>query len=221
MLISARPITDGELQADVETELEWDPTVSLASIGVSVHDRAVTLSGTVNQLSSRLAAVRAAKRVNGVRAIADDIVVEVNGHHSHTDHDIAEVAANAMKWNIEVPEAVRVTVRGGEVTLDGIVGWNFQRRAAQRAVEHLAGVVKVDNKITLQHAETPDDIHRRIADALQRSADVDADSIAVSAEGGAVRLTGSVASWSERQCVEDAAWAARGVTDVRDDLVIR
>ena len=103
----------------MEQEFNWDPAIAPASVGVSVSDHTVTLSGTVNSYSSRLAAVRAAKRVKGVHAIADDIVVEVTGTTGHTDHDIAATVDNAMRWSSSVPDTVQATVRDGP----GSRGW--------------------------------------------------------------------------------------------------
>ena len=221
MSLTTHTITNTELQQQVEEELRWDPAVAPASIGVTAEDHTVTLSGTVHQYSSRLAAVRAAKRVKGVHAIADDIVVEAASVPGQTDHDIAEFAAHAMKWSIDVPETARVTVRDGSLTLDGTVEWNFQRRAAARAVEHIAGVRNVVNNITLKHVASSHDIHQRIANALRRSAAIDATQVHVASDSGMVHLTGSVASWAERDIAEHAAWSAPGVTKVTDDLVIR
>jgi osmotically-inducible protein OsmY len=221
MSLTSDTTTNAELQRQVEEELRWDPAVAPASIGVTAEDHTVTLTGTVHQYGSRLAAVRAAKRVKGVHAIADDIVVEAATVPGQTDHDIAEFAEHAMKWSIDVPETARATVRDGSLTLDGTVEWNFQRRAAARAVEHIAGVRNVVNNITLKHVMSAHDIHDRIANALRRSADIDATQIHVASDSGQVHLTGSVASWAEREIAEHAAWSAPGVTKVTDELVIR
>jgi len=213
--------TNHELQQDVEQELLWDPAVAPATVGVSVTDHAVTLTGTVDKLSNRLAAVRATKRVKGVHAIADDIVVKLHGTSKHSDHDVAESIERSLRWSIETPDAVKATVRDGVVTLDGTVEWNFQRRAAERAVQNLMGVQRVENKIGLKHVETAAQIHVDIFNALRRTVDVDAGAIKVTSDGGEVSLDGTVSSWAERTVVEDAAWAARGVTNVHDRLVIR
>ena len=126
-----------------------------------------------------------------------------------------------MKWSISVPDTVRATVRDGLLTLDGTVDWDFQRRAAARAVEYIAGVRNVNNNIELKHVTSAHDIHERIAAAMRRSAVVDANNVHVTSDGGHVTLTGTVSSWAERERAQHTAWSAAGVTRVTDDLVIR
>ncbi len=213
--------TDRALQQNIEEEFAWDPRVAPAAIGVSVSDHAVTLTGYVESLADRLAAVRAAKRVAGVRAIADDIVVRAAGAKGRTDHDVAQFVEHALAWNTQIPDTVRATVRDGIVTLDGTADWNYQRRAAERVVQHLAGVRFVSNKIALKQVATPKEVHRRITAALHRDADIDAHSIEVESTNGEVWLTGTISTWAERERVEAAAWAAPGVTQVHDNLRLR
>jgi osmotically-inducible protein OsmY len=220
MSVAATSITNAELQSEVEQELAWDPSVDAASVGVSAHANTVTLSGTVDHFAARFAAVRAAKRVRGVHAIADDIVVELAGTAGLTDRDVAEYAERALRWNTEVPDTVRATVRDGQLTLDGMVPWDFQRIAAGRAVKYIAGVRNINNNIELTHVTSANDIHERIATALRRSAGVDANNIHVASDGGHVTLTGSVSSWSERERARRTAWSSPGVTKLTDELVL-
>jgi osmotically-inducible protein OsmY len=214
-------ITNSDLQRSVEDEFLWDPMVVPASIGVSVNSGAVTLSGTTPTYSDRLAAVAATKRVKGVIAIADDITVSSSKLEARSDTDIATHLETALKWNIQVPDAVRATVRDGVVTLDGNVDWHFQKAAAEHAVNHLHGVSYVVNKISLKSSVAPSAVHDHIAAALRRHADVDASAITVTSDGGKVTLTGTVASWADRDRAENAAWASPGVTNVHDSLHIR
>jgi osmotically-inducible protein OsmY len=214
-------MTNREIQQAVEEELLWDPAIMPASVGVTVSDGAVTLTGTVSTLSSRLAAVKAAKRVKGVRAIADDIVVQTVDAFDRTDQEVARFVEHALEWNAVVPETVRATVRYGAVTLEGKVTWDYQRRAASRAIEHLDGVTRVVNNIELDETPTPKDLKKRITAALHRSADLDARSIVVESKDGEVWLSGTVVSWADRERAEAAAWAAPGVTVVHDDICIR
>jgi osmotically-inducible protein OsmY len=127
----------------------------------------------------------------------------------------------ALAWNTQIPDTVGATVRDGIVTLDGTADWNYQRRAAERVVQHLAGVRHVSNKIALKQIATSNDVHRRITAALHRDADIDAHSIVVESNNGEVFLTGTISTWAERERVEAAAWAAPGVTQVHDNLRLR
>jgi osmotically-inducible protein OsmY len=214
-------VTNSELQQRVERELKWDPEVALATVGVTVKDHAVTLSGTVESWSNRIAAVRATKRVIGVRTIADDIIVHYPGTASRDDHAIASFIEHSFKWSNVIPETVRATVRDGIVNLDGAVNWHFERAAAERAVQHITGVTHVNNNITLTHQASAPTVHKRIEEALERNADADAAAIKVSSDGGDVTLDGSVSSWSKRYAAENAAWSAPGVTMVHDHIMIR
>src|SRR3954462_5229697 len=144
-------MTDSELQLDVLNELKWEPSVDAAHIGVSVKDGVVTLSGHVSSYAEKYAAERAAKRVQGVRAVADELDVKLPEGSRRTDEDIAAAAVNALRWNILVPaDKIKVTVSKGWVTLEGEVNWQFQRAAAERAVRDLPGVVGVSNYIVVK-----------------------------------------------------------------------
>jgi osmotically-inducible protein OsmY len=215
--------TDAEIQRDVMEEFEWDPEIDVTDVGVEVDNGVVTLTGTVKHYATKLAAERAAFRVLGVRAVANDVVVHWSDDEERTDTEIANAAANVVQYNTTIPEgSVDIKVSRHWVTLSGEVPWEFQRRAAEKAIKRIHGVAGVANMITImQPAASVSDIREGIERALVRSAEVDADRINVHVDGGHVTLTGSVRSWVERQEAHEAAWKSRGVTSVSNKIEIR
>jgi osmotically-inducible protein OsmY len=212
---------DSELQSSVLAELQWRPGVDAVHIGVSADNGVVTLTGQVHHYTEKLAAERAVKDVYGVRGIANDIKVEPADSEERSDMDIVKAAVNALKWDFEVPESkVEVVVKGGWITLSGVVDRQYQRESAERSVRYLKGVVGVTNDITIKPTVKWSDVKTKIEDAFRRSADLDARNITVSTSEGRITLTGKVNSWLERDTAESAAWAAPGVTWVQDDLRI-
>ena len=214
--------TDAQLQQDVMDELKWDPSVK-AAIRVDVKDGVVTLSGYVDSYSKKWAADRAAARVFGVKAVAEEIQVRLPGSLKRPDESIARVASNALEWDVSVPhDRVKVQVQNGSVTLTGEVDWWFQKNAAENAVRHLVGVVSVSNGITIkpESEHLDEDVKTNIESAFQRNAVLDARRITVETSGGKVILRGSVHSWLEREQVQRAAWAAPGVSEVESHITI-
>ena len=213
--------TDSQLQADVLHELKWWPSVNAAHIGVAAKGGVVTLTGQVVHYAEKASAEDAAKAVYGVKGIANDIEVEPAGSSKRTDQDIAEAALSALKWDFEIPkDKVTVSVKKGWVTLEGTVDWQYQKDAATRCVRYLMGVIAVTNQIAIEPTAKVVDIKSKIEDAFRRHADLEARRISVNTHDGAVTLTGGVSSWSERDEAVSAAWAAPGVTSVRNDLTI-
>jgi osmotically-inducible protein OsmY len=214
-------MNDTQLQRDVLNELEWEPSVHAAEIGVAVKESIVTLSGTVGTYAEKLAAEKAAKRVRGVKAVAEDIAVKVATGLERTDTDIAYAAVGALGWDVEVPhEKVKVKVEDGWVTLEGEVDWAFQRDAATRVVRYLMGVRGVTNLITIKPRVETWALKRRIADAFKRNAELDAKRIQVDAVGGRVSLYGNVHSWQEHDVATQVAWSAPGVVMVENHLAV-
>jgi osmotically-inducible protein OsmY len=213
--------TDAELQQDVMNELQWEPTLKAAEIGVGVKDGVVTLSGYVDSYINKLAAERAAARVFGVRAVAEAIQVRLPGSLKRSDEDIAGVVANVLEWNVLVPQdRVKVQVQDGVVTLSGEVDWGYQKYAAEEAIHHLMGVVWLNNQITVKPAIKPLDVKAKIESAFQRNALLDSRRIKIETRGSKVILSGSVRSWGERAEAQWAAWAAPGVSEVENNIII-
>lgn len=215
--------TDTQIREDIFQELKWDPAVSDTEIGVAVKNGVATLSGNVATFAQKFAADRAAERVVGVRAIADDVTVKIPSNQARSDTDIAHAVANALKWDTEVPdEKVKARIDNGWIWLEGEVEWQFQKLAAERAVRNLTGVKGVTNTIELkpQSPASPAAVSTKIREALMRSAEFDANRIVVEVEQGKVTLRGTVRSYAERKEAERAAWSAPGVTALEDKIVI-
>ena len=214
-------MTDRELQRHVEDALGWEPSFDAADIGVTVDKGVVTLRGDVATYTAKAAAERVALGVYGVKAVANDLNVRLIGEYQRTDSDIAQAAVNALQWNTVVPASrVSVAVGNGWITLKGHLDWQYQKDAAARAVRDLTGVRGVNNNIAVQPPVKSADVQDKIEAAFKRSAEIDARRITVTAQNGKVTLIGNVRSWAERQQAEHAAWAAPGVTQVEDRLLI-
>jgi len=213
--------TDTELQRDVIDELAWEPGVDAAEIGVSVNGGIVILNGNVKSLTQKWTAERAAQRVEGVRAVTDELVVQLPGESQHSDVEIARAAANALDWNTAVPrDRINILVKHGCVTLEGNVEYRFQRDAAEGAIRNLSGVQAVLNLIVVKPRVSAPDVKYQIYRALECAAQVESKNIAVEAIGGKVILRGNARTWAERDEVERAAWAAPGVSEVENDIRI-
>jgi osmotically-inducible protein OsmY len=212
--------TDSDLRTAVADELSWTAGVDATHVGVSVNGGAVTLSGEVNSYPEKRLAERAALRVRGVSAVADEITVRLPGEGIN-DTDIARDVGEALQRAVDVPPTVSAVVHDHAVTLSGTATWQYQREAAERAVRYLRGVTAVHDEVALRPSVAPADVKRKITSALVRNAQLDANGVEVeTAPGGVVTLRGAVRSWAERRQAEHAAWAAPGVVTVVNELRI-
>ncbi|MGY3332495.1 osmotically-inducible protein OsmY [Mesorhizobium sp. USDA 4775] len=216
-----RIMTDLTLRQNILDELEFEPSIDAAHIGVAVEEGIVTLTGHVSSYWEKTTAENVVKRVKGVKGIAEEIEVRLIGQKGTADDEIARRAVDAVTWNVSIPrDKVQVKVQDGWITLTGKVEWQYQKNAAAEAVRGLAGVVGVANQIEITPRASVPDVKKRIEDALKRDAEVEAQAIRVNVRDGRVTLEGKVKAWSERQAAERAAWSTPGVRMVEDRIAI-
>lgn len=212
--------TDSQIQQDVINEIKWDPSVTSSQVSVTADDGIVTLRGSVPHYYEKSLVEEAAQRVGGVRAVADEIEVNLMGSYNRSDLQITEAALSALEWSYSVPKNIKVSVEKGWITLKGETEWDYQRTAAKDAVGQLMGVCGVTNYISIKSKVLPRDIKTRIEEALKRSAEAEGRDISVSVDGDKATLTGNVNSYSEREDAGNAAWMAPGIMSVENNLRI-
>jgi osmotically-inducible protein OsmY len=214
-------LNDKQLQQAVVDELAWSPAVTSSNIGVSAHNGVVTLSGHVPTFWEKRSAEEAAQRVRGVKAVAEEIKVQLSSEGTFSDEKIAERAVFSLGSDASVPkDHVKVKVEKGWVTLTGEVDWNFQKTAAEDGVHKILGLVGLANSITVKPHIEPYEVRAKITKALERTAPFDVNAIVIKTDGRKVTLEGEVRNWYERDLVTEAAWAVPGVTQVEDDMSI-
>ena len=214
--------TDVEIKEDVLDELAWQPNIDETQMGVIVENGVVTLSGVVDSYTKKIEAEKAVKSVLGVKAVALDIEIKYGSDYKKTDKEIAKAVVNALAWDTSIPEdKVSIKVENGIIYLTGELKWAYQKTNAKKVTENLLGVKNVVNNIKIKQTIEPYQIKERITKAFERSADIHAKNITVSADGHTVTLRGTVSSISEKDEAEKAAFLAPGVYDVKNELRVQ
>jgi len=213
---------DMEIRRDIESEFQWDPSIDDSKIGVIVHDGIVTLTGEVGNFGGKLAAEDVAKRITGVRAIANDIQIKIQGAGMRSDTDIAQAAANALQWNVATASSsIQSVVKDGYVTLTGKVHWGFQKTSAEHTIRSLMGVKGVEDNIVVSTAVKINHVIQQIQDAFKRQAISDTRDIEIKVHDSTVTLKGHVRTWQEREDAARAALSAPGVGTVDNQLYLQ
>jgi len=213
--------TNEELQNDVQAAIKWESLLSTSDIGVVANSGIITLSGSVDSYSKKIAAENAAKSIKGVKAVVEKLKIEFSSWNSKSDIEIAAAILNAIKWNWEVlNDNVKVKVEDGWVTLDGTLQWNYEKEAAQRAVSNLTGVRGITNNILIQPESGITVSQKDIEMALKRNIFIDPSDIDVEVYGNNATLKGSVDSWYQKNLAGKIAWNTPGIVHVNNELDI-
>jgi len=211
---------DTTLIEDVIEELKADPAIDSSRVEFAAHDGVVTLNGTVPTYWQKVEAERSVWRILGVKALANELHVDIPGTHMRDDTDIAGNAIMILRSHSDLPDAIKVTVKDGFITLTGKVDWHFPRTIASSAVRHLHGVKGVLNNIELNSAPRASDVRNRIKLELMRTLDQEVNRIDIETSDCGVTLSGKVQSSAEAASARRAAWAVPGVRNVKDLLTI-
>lgn len=212
---------DLSLRRAILDELEFQPHIDAAAIGVAIDNGVVCLTGHVKTYAEKIAAERAVKSVKGVKAVAEEIKVRFANQMNVGDESIASRCIDVIRWDSSIPEdRIQIKVQEGWVTLEGEVDWQYQKQAAQSAVRKLSGVTGINNMLVVKLQLMPNDIKAQIEAAVARNAELDASKIRVTVEGKTVKLEGHVDLWMQRKAIEHAAWAVPGVSHVENYILI-
>ena len=210
-----------DIHEAVEAELKFDPLVDDADVHVMNMNGDVALNGTVPSYPQYLEAAAAAQRVSGVKNVHNHLQVVLPDADFRDDAMLTTAANNALMLNVTVPDGVEATAEDGNLTLTGTVEYGAERAAAELAVAGLTGVRNVRDEIEISYDDDSADVDLHVQEALGRSALVPDDSdVKVATDGSIITLTGHVRTWAEHDAVVDAAWMARGVIDVDDELEV-
>lgn len=213
--------SDNRLQHAILEQLNCEPNLDPADIGITVNEGVVMLSGFVSTEQERLAAEAAAWRAPGVKAIAEEIRLRSGLEAETTDFDIAKRVVDAFAGlKLSDEGHIDVKVADGKVTLTGTVDWPRQADEAAREAGGVAGVCGVNNQIVIRSQPVVADLRNRIFAAFHRQADVDAASIQIEVDGGVVRLTGRMNAMTGRNTAARVIAATPGVTSVVNDIEV-
>jgi osmotically-inducible protein OsmY len=211
--------TDEILQKEVQEAIKWEPQLHTTEIGVIAKNGIVTLTGTVDNYYKKNEVEKAAKKVNGVKAIVEKIEVKQNNTKSINDNYIAEKILNVFKSNFSIPdEKIKLKVEKGWVTLEGNVNWNYQKEAAKNAVIALMGVRGVTNNIRTKSDRNDYVKKSAIEKAIFNNAALVNDHIEVTVKNNDVKLSGVVSTFFEKEEAERIAWKTPGIWSVENEI---
>ena len=214
-------MSDNELVRYVNDELFWDPKLDNRAIAVSADDGVVTLRGTVGSFREKREAKEDAERVYGVTDVNNELQVRIMNADRRSDADLRGAVLQALMLDSLIPATIDAKVDDGMITLTGKANWQYQREEAETVAGNVLGVIGVDDDIELVvPGPSADDVAHSIKKAMERNAKLDAESVSVESSNGTITLSGTVSSWADHDQAIDAAWAAPGVTRVKDHILV-
>jgi len=212
-------MSNEDIELNVAEELSFDPKVDSTAIAVSADQGVVTLRGTVGSFRQKREATQDAERVFGVESVKNDLQVRIMNQDRRDDAELRGDVLQALMLDSIVPSTIDAKVDDGMVTLTGTANWQFERDEAEFVAANVLGVVSVDDEIDLvPPSPTAGDVQHSIKKAMERNAKLDADSVSVDSSNGTITLDGTVSSWADHDEAVSAAWAAPGVTNVKDHI---
>lgn len=212
---------DEILRNEAIEALKWEPLLDSNKIDVSVLDGIVTLDGTVDTYAQKKGAEEAIRNVAAMKGVVNDLEVELFFSAVKNDKEIASLVTAALKENWAVPDhKIKVMVKDGWVTLEGILHWNFQRKAAENAIRYLNGVRGVIDNLKIE-AEIKNELRKELIEkALKRSWILDVNNIRVRVDGKTIFLGGIVSSFLQKEEAEKIAWNTPGVWLVDNEIIV-
>jgi osmotically-inducible protein OsmY len=214
-------MSNNKVEHHVSAELHWDPKIDDSAIAVVADDGVVTLRGTVGSFSEKRDAKKDAQRVYGVKSVKNELEVRILNKDRRADADLRGDVLQALMLDGIVPSTIDAKVDDGKVTLTGTAPWRFQRDEAESVAGNVRGVISVENDVDLvPPGPSANDVQHSIKKAMKRNANLDADSVTVESDNGTITLRGTVSSWADHDQAVDAAWAAPGVTRVKDHILV-
>ena len=206
---------------DILNELDFEPMIDASQISVTVKSGVATLKGAVRDYRQKWVAEWAARKIGGVRALVNNIDVQLLPRDIRSDEDLAAAIAYHFEWDVVIPsQDIKVAVSRGSVALEGTVSEQHQKQKAEEIVRDLIGVREITNLITVAPKALTADFKSRIDEALKRLVEPDADNIEIEVTDGKVVLAGEVHFWAEREEAERILWAAPGVSQVENKIKI-
>ena len=215
---------DSKLFKDIKERLDFEPGVDLSQISFAVHDRIATFNGSVASAAEKRLIKRVVSRLEGIRAIADEILVKPYASALPSDNQVAAALIQVLDSDVSLPkDKIKLTVEQGKVTLLGEVSWHYQRLNAERDIACVAGVVAIHNLLEVNPflaSESQQALKEKISQAFERYGLFDTQSIMVELSGTTLTLSGTVRSWAEFNEAEHIARSIPGVAGVDNRIQI-